>query len=94
MGKMENQRIGLGMLLRKLVEMDGSDLHLTCDSAPRIRVHGQLRSMDHPPLDEATTKKLSYSVMTDEQKFRFEENQEIDFSFGIKDLARFRANGE
>ncbi len=92
MGKMENQRIGLGMLLRKLVEMDGSDLHLTCDSAPRIRVHGQLRSMDHPPLDEATTKKLSYSVMTDEQKFRFEENQEIDFSFGIKDLARFRAN--
>ena len=48
--------------------------------------------LDMPPLTPAETKQLAYSVMTDAQKHRFEENLELDFSFGLKGLARFRAN--
>jgi twitching motility protein PilT len=57
-----------------------------------VRVHGSLRPLDLPPLSPADTKQLAYSVMTDAQKHRFEENLELDFSFGLKGLARFRAN--
>jgi len=79
-------------LLRKVVELGGSDLHITTGSPPRIRLHGDLLPMSYPPLSAEETKKLVYSVMTDQQKHRFEESLELDFSFGIKDLARFRAN--
>jgi twitching motility protein PilT len=79
-------------LLRKVVELGGSDLHITTGSPPRIRLHGDLLPMSYPPLNGEETKKLVYSVMTDQQKHRFEEDLELDFSFGIKDLARFRAN--
>ena len=84
--------ISLSDLLKKMIEMAGSDLHITTNSAPRIRVHGKLRPLDMPPLGAADTKALAYSVLTDAQKHRLEENLEIDFSFGIKNLARFRAN--
>jgi twitching motility protein PilT len=84
--------ITLSDLLKKMIEMAGSDLHITTNSAPRIRVHGKLRPLDMPPLSAADTKALAYSVLTDAQKHRLEENLEIDFSFGIKNLARFRAN--
>jgi twitching motility protein PilT len=57
-----------------------------------VRVHGVLQPLDMPPLSPAETKQLAYSVMTDAQKHRFEENLESDFSFGLKGLARFRAN--
>src|SRR5207253_10956505 len=70
----------------------GSDLHITTNSAPRVRVHGRLRPLDMPPLTAADTKSLAYSVLTDAQKHRFEENLELDFSFGLKNLARFRGN--
>jgi twitching motility protein PilT len=79
-------------LLRALVELDGSDLHLTTDTPPQIRIDGALRPLDLPPLSAAETKQLAYSVLTDAQKKRFEENLELDFSFGIRGLARFRAN--
>jgi twitching motility protein PilT len=55
-------------------------------------VHGKLRPLDMPPLTAADTKSLAYSVLTDAQKHRFEENLELDFSFGLKNLARFRGN--
>jgi twitching motility protein PilT len=84
--------ITLSDLLKKMIEMAGSDLHITTNSAPRIRVHGKLRPLDMPPLSAADTKALAYSVLTDAQKHRLEETLEIDFSFGIKNLARFRAN--
>ncbi|HSF68866.1 MAG TPA: type IV pilus twitching motility protein PilT, partial [Nitrospira sp.] len=70
----------------------GSDLHITNNSPPQIRVDGKLRALDMPPLTTVETKQLAYSVLTDNQKHRFEENLELDFSFGIKNLARFRAN--
>ena len=82
----------LSDLLKKLLEMGGSDLHITLNSPPQIRVHGHLQPLDMPPLTAAETKALAYSVMTDAQKHRFEEDLESDFSFGMKGLARFRAN--
>lgn len=84
--------ISLSDLLKKLLEINGSDLHLTTNSPPQIRVHGSLQPLDMPPLSPAETKQLAYSVMTDAQKHRFEESLELDFSFGLKGLARFRAN--
>ncbi len=82
----------LSDLLKKLMELSGSDLHITTNSPPQIRVHGHLQPLDMPPLTPAETKALAYSVMTDAQKHRFEEDLELDFSFGMKGLARFRAN--
>ncbi|PYX79544.1 MAG: type IV pili twitching motility protein PilT [Acidobacteria bacterium] len=82
----------LSDLLRKMLEMSGSDLHITTNSPPQVRVHGHLHPLDMPPLTPAETKQLAYSVLTDAQKHRFEENLELDFSFGLKGLARFRGN--
>ncbi len=84
--------ITLSELLKKMIEMSGSDLHLSTNSAPRVRVHGKLKPLDMPPLTAADTKALAYSVLTDVQKHRLEENLELDFSFGLKSLARFRGN--
>jgi twitching motility protein PilT len=84
--------VTLSDLLKKLLELNGSDLHITTNSPPQVRVHGHLMPLDMPPLGPADTKQLAYSVMTDAQKHRFEEDYELDFSFGLKGLARFRAN--
>src|SRR5512132_4196466 len=84
--------LSLSDLLKKLLELNGSDLHITTNSPPQVRVHGHLNPLDLPQLTPAETKQLAYSVMTDSQKHRFEENLELDFSFGLKGLARFRAN--
>src|SRR3954468_7432787 len=79
-------------LLKQMVEMQGSDLHLSIGSPPQSRVHGELNKMSHPELTATDTKSLSYAVLTDAQKKRFEETKELDFSFGIRGLARFRCN--
>ena len=84
--------VTLSDLLKKMLEMQGSDLHITTNSPPQVRVHGKLVPLDLAPLTPAETKQLAYSVMTDAQKHRFEEDLELDFSFGLKGLARFRAN--
>ncbi|KAF0247314.1 MAG: twitching motility protein PilT [bacterium] len=82
----------LSELLKKMTELGGSDLHITTNSPPQVRVDGHLRPLDYPELTPADTKQLAYSVLTDAQKHRFEETLELDFSFGIKGLSRFRAN--
>ena len=80
-------------LLRKLTDLGGSDLHLTTNSAPQVRVHGHLSPLaGFQTLTPADTKRHAYSVLTDAQKHRFEENLELDFSFGLKGMSRFRAN--
>ncbi len=79
-------------LLKTLVDMDGSDLHITTASPPQVRVHGHLTRLPMPELAPSDTKQLVYSVLTDAQKKRFEESQELDFSFGVRGLARFRCN--
>ncbi|HQR67095.1 MAG TPA: type IV pilus twitching motility protein PilT [Thermoanaerobaculia bacterium] len=82
----------LHQLLKTLVERGGSDLHITTNSPPMIRVDGDLVPLDFPPLTVPETKQLIYSILTDVQKHRFEENLELDLSFGVKGLARFRGN--
>src|SRR5256885_8520085 len=80
-------------LLRKMTDLGGSDLHLSTNSAPQVRVHGHLSPLPgFAALSPSDTKRLAYSVLTDAQKHRFEENLELDFSFGLKGMSRFRAN--
>jgi twitching motility protein PilT len=79
-------------LLKTVVEMDGSDLHITTATPPQVRVHGHLRRLPGTEMTPAETKQMVYSVLTDAQKKRFEESLELDFSFGINGLARFRGN--
>jgi twitching motility protein PilT len=79
-------------LLRTLVDNGGSDLHITTSTPPQIRVHGHLQRLDGVELTPSETKQLAYSVLTDAQKKRFEETKELDFSFGLKGIARFRCN--
>ncbi|MDX1642878.1 MAG: type IV pilus twitching motility protein PilT [Thermoanaerobaculia bacterium] len=82
----------LNELLREAVERGASDLHVTTNSAPQIRIDGVLEPLDLEPLTPTDTKRLVYSILTDKQKQRLEEDLELDLSFGIKGLARFRAN--
>jgi twitching motility protein PilT len=79
-------------LLRYTLEMKASDLHLSAGTPPQVRVDGELQRMQLPDLSPSDTKQLAYSVLTDAQKKRFEESQELDFSFGVRGLARFRCN--
>jgi twitching motility protein PilT len=79
-------------LLKMTVDLEGSDLHLTTNSPPVVRVNGEMRPLELPVLNAAETKQLAYSVLTDSQKKRFEETLELDFSFGIRGVARFRCN--
>jgi twitching motility protein PilT len=82
----------LNQLLKDMVGQGGSDLHITTNSPPQVRVDGVLKPMNLPPMTPSETKQLAYSILTDNQKHRLEENLEIDLSFGLKGLARFRAN--
>ncbi len=87
------EQLSLSDLLRKLIESSGSDLHLTTNTPPQVRVHGTLRALEgFRTLTSSDTKQLAYSVLTDAQKHRFEEALELDFSFGVRGLSRFRAN--
>ena len=80
-------------LLKITVDMGGSDLHITTNSAPLVRVDGSLKPLENmEALGAAETKQLAYSVLTDSQKKRLEETQELDMAFGIRGLARFRCN--
>jgi len=84
--------VTMHQLLKTLVDQGGTDLHVTTNTAPQIRVHGKMVPLQTPPMSPAETKSVIYSVLTDAQKHRFEESFELDFSFGVKGLARFRAN--
>ena len=79
-------------LLKSMIETGASDLHISTGSPPRIRVNGKLNPLNEQPLTPAETKSLCYSILTDSQKHKFEEQNELDLSFGVKGLARFRAN--
>jgi len=79
-------------LLKMMIERGASDLHITTGSPPRLRVDGKLGPIDGPPLNPADTKALCYSILTDSQKHKFEEKNELDLSFAIKGVSRFRSN--
>src|SRR5580765_700551 len=84
--------VTMHQLLKTLVDQGGSDLHVSTNTPPQIRIDGKLVPLQLPPMTAAETKQLIYGVLTDSQKHRLEEALEVDFSFGVKGLARFRAN--
>ncbi|MBI5235393.1 MAG: type IV pilus twitching motility protein PilT [Deltaproteobacteria bacterium] len=87
------QKVSLQELLAIMTEKGGSDLHITAGSPPRMRLYGHLNPMpNYPVFTSVETKQLGYSVLTDTQKHKFEEENELDFSFGLKGLSRFRGN--
>jgi twitching motility protein PilT len=79
-------------LLKAMIEKGASDLHITTGTAPQLRIDGKLHPLRMPPLSPPETKQLCYSVLTDSQKHRFEEMNELDLSFSVQKLSRFRAN--
>src|SRR5512133_1078678 len=85
-------KVNLHQLLRAMVEKGASDMHLTTGAAPLLRIDGEIVPLKLPPLGAIDTKQLCYSVLTEEQKIQFEKNKELDLSFGVKNLSRFRAN--
>lgn len=88
----ESQQISLQDLLTLMIEQNASDLHITSGSPPQLRIDGTLRPVNVPPLSPTETKRLAYSILTEKQKKQFEEKNELDLSFGVKNLSRFRAN--
>lgn len=79
-------------MLKHMVELGASDLHITTGTPPQIRVNGKMTPMKMRALLPADSKNICYSILTDTQKRKFEEINELDFSFGVKGLARFRGN--
>jgi twitching motility protein PilT len=84
--------VTMHQLLKTLVDQGGTDLHVTTNSPPQIRIDGKMIPLQSPPMSPAETKNLIYTILSDVQKYRLEENLELDLSFGVKGLARFRAN--
>ncbi len=82
----------LHQLLTAMIEKGASDLHVTTGSPPQLRIDGSLVPLKMEPLTPVDTKQLCYSILTEEQKVRFEKYNELDLSFGVKNLARFRSN--
>jgi len=84
--------VNLRDLLEDMTKRGASDLHLTVGSPPQLRIDGKLVPMQYDMLTPEETKKLSYSVMNEKQRKGFEEKGELDLSFGVENLSRFRAN--
>jgi twitching motility protein PilT len=84
--------ITLRQLLEDMVKMDASDLHLTVGAPPVVRVDGKLIRMTYDALNPEITKKLAYSIMNEKQRLKFETSSELDLSFGIENMSRFRCN--
>ena len=88
----EGLKVNLHQLLRAMIEKGASDMHITTGSPPLLRIDGAIVPLKLAPLSPIETKQLCYSVLTEEQKIQFEKNKELDLSFGVKSLSRFRAN--
>src|SRR6266511_3684042 len=85
--------VNLRALLEEMIEKDASDLHIVAGERPKIRVDGDIVNSSSPAvLTPKDTLSIAYSVLTENQKKRFETESELDFSFGIQNLARFRGN--
>ncbi len=86
------ESVKIQQLFKLMVENGGSDLHITVGTPPGLRVNGEVVRVKTPALTAADTKRLIYQILTEDQKNEFEKELELDFSFGIKGLSRFRAN--
>ncbi len=84
--------VSIQEMLKQVLDMNASDLHLTAGSPPLYRLDGRLVPQGVDKLDPDQVLSLAYSVMNEEQKKTFEQSKEVDFSFGVRNLSRFRAN--
>ena len=84
--------VSMHELLKKMAERNASDLHLTTGSPPLFRINGRLIPSDAESLSPEQVQKLVYSIMNEAQKKIFEQKKEVDFSFGVQNLSRYRAN--
>jgi len=85
--------VNLRILLEEMIERDASDLHITAGERPKLRIDGEIQNSNIDfTMSPKDTLQLAYSVLTENQKKRFEMEDELDFSFGIQNLARFRGN--
>src|SRR5919206_4498265 len=85
--------VNLRALLEEMIERNASDLHITAGERPKLRVDGDITNSNvEQVMQPKDTLQLAYSVLTENQKKRFEMDDELDFSFGIQNLARFRGN--
>jgi twitching motility protein PilT len=85
--------VNLRALLEEMIERDASDLHITAGDKPKLRIDGDITDANvEVVLTPKDTLQLAYSILTENQKKRFETEDELDFSFGIQNLARFRGN--
>src|SRR3954467_15845439 len=82
----------LHQLLKAMVEKGSSDLHITTGSPPQLRIDGRLVPLKTPPLTPVESKQVCHSILADAQKHKFEEENELDLSFGVKGLSRSPAN--
>lgn len=87
-----NEALKIQQLFKLMVDSNASDLHISSGTSPGLRVHGEIIKVKTAPLNGEDTKRLIYQILTEDQKNEFEKKLELDFSFGIKGLARFRAN--
>ncbi|HEY6723033.1 MAG TPA: type IV pilus twitching motility protein PilT [Polyangiaceae bacterium] len=85
-------KVNLHQLLRAMIEKGASDMHITTGSPPLLRIDGNVVPLKLAALSPVETKQLCYSVLTEDQKIAFEKTKELDLSFGVKSLSRFRAN--
>src|SRR5712691_2726204 len=79
-------------VLLEVMELNASDLHLTAGSSPMVRERGKLRALDYPMLTPQDTREIVYSILTDDQRKRLENDWQIDLSYSIPGRARFRVN--
>lgn len=89
---MNAQKVNLHQLLRAMIDKGASDMHITTGSPPLLRIDGSVVPLKLDPLTPVDTKQLCYSVLTEEQRLEFEKKKELDLSFGVKNLSRYRAN--
>ncbi len=84
--------INMRELLEEMVAQGASDLHITAGLPPQFRIDGNIQSSEQAVLTPEATRQLAYSILNEEQKKRFENDKELDFSFGVQGISRFRAN--
>jgi len=85
-------KVNLHQLLKAMIEKGASDMHITTGTPPLLRIDGDIVPLKLPPLSPVDSKQLCYSILTEDQKIEFEKTSELDLSFGVKNLSRFRAN--
>jgi twitching motility protein PilT len=88
----QSPNVGMRALLDAMISRGASDLHLSVGERPKLRIDGRMTGLDAEKLSPKDTQELAYSVLTEQQKKRFEQNAELDFSFAVPKLSRFRGN--